>query len=93
MAIIVNDLESAVTSFKNSGFSEAMRVSIPHARLNVVFVDTVATNGHFVELYEPVPAIVNICDAVAKAAIGFDGRRPLYEAHVDPETFALQVKS
>jgi len=93
MAIIIDDLEGTITSFKNSGFSEAMRVSIPHARLNVVFMDTVAKYGHFVELYEPVAAIVNIYDAVAKAAIGFDGRHPLYEAHVDPETFELHVKS
>jgi Glyoxalase/Bleomycin resistance protein/Dioxygenase superfamily len=93
MAIIVDDLEGAVTSFKKSGYSEAMRVSIPHARLNVVFMDTVATHGHFMELYEPVQAITNMYDAIAKAAIGFDGRNPLHEAHVDPDTFALHVKS
>jgi hypothetical protein len=93
MAIIIDDLESTVASFKKSGYSEAMRVSIPHAPLNAVFMDTVATYGHFIELYEPVPIITNIYDAVAKAAIGFDGRNPLHEAHIDPDTFALHIKS
>lgn len=93
LAIIVDDLESAVASFKKSGHSEAMRVSIPHARLNVVFMDTVSTFGHFIELYEPVPAISNIYESVAQAAIGFDGSDPLREAYMDPDTFALRLKA
>jgi hypothetical protein len=92
MAVFVDDLEDSVISFKNAGYGEAMRVVLPHAGLTVVFMDTVTTLGHFVELYEAVPAIANIYDMVAKAAVGFDRESPVLEATVDSHTLALHVK-
>ncbi len=74
-AIIVDDLEEAIANFAKAGYSEAMRVTPPG--ITAVFIDTVRTLGHFIELYEPTPAISGIYDMVAKAAIGFDGSDPI----------------
>jgi hypothetical protein len=92
MAIFVKDLEEAVATFKQQGYPEAMRVSRPSG-LNVSFLDTVSKLGHFVELYEPRPAHIALRAELAKAAQGFDGSRPLHEAHVDLDTFKLTIKS
>ena len=42
-----------------------------------VFIDTVASLGHMVELYRPVSALVGFYDMVADAAAGWDGSEPV----------------
>jgi hypothetical protein len=91
MGLLVDSFEAAVTSCKEAGYEEVMRASFPRANFTVVFIDAIATYGHFIEICEPVPAIARYYDIVAKAAVGFDGRDPLREAHIDPNTLELKI--
>lgn len=93
MTVSVDRLEATVASFQQAGYAEATRVVLGHSGLTVVFMDTTSTYGHFIELHESLPALLRLYEKVAEAAIGFDGRKPLYEADLDPDTLELHVKS
>ena len=77
MAIIVDSLEQAVATFTEAGYGEAARMTSDAMNLTAVFIDTVADYGHFIELYEPKPAITMLYGMVANAAVGFDGHDPV----------------
>jgi hypothetical protein len=77
MAIFVDDLETAVTHCARQGLKEVMRVTPPGLDMSAVFIDAVATHGHFFELYEPIPALVALYAHVAAAAVDFDRSDPV----------------
>ena len=79
LALIVDSLELAKQEMARAGFPVAMESTLPELDLTSVFVDTVSTYGHFIELYEPVPALTGFYEMVADAAKDFDGDRPLRE--------------
>lgn len=79
VALIVDSLEAAKQELARAGYPVAMVSTLPELELVSVFVDTVGPYGHFTELYEPVPALTEFYEMVAKAAIGFDGDKPLRE--------------
>ena len=71
VAMFVDDVEDAVARCKKAGFDEAMRVKPQGTDITAVFIDAVATHGHFLELYEPKPPLLGLYDMVEKAAVGF----------------------
>lgn len=76
-ASIVDDLDSAVDALARAGYGEASRLATLAG--DAVFIDMLAEDGYFFELYESTPLVVDFYDAVAKAATGFDGRDPVRE--------------
>jgi hypothetical protein len=76
-AIIVNDLEAAVSKFLSAGHKEVLRLKPAGSALISVFMDTMETYGFFIELYEPVPTLMALYKAVADASVGFDGDSPV----------------
>jgi len=74
---IVDDLDSAIDGFVRAGHAEVSRVIISAG--DAVFIDMLASEGHFIELYRSTPAILAMYDTVAKAAVGFDGRDAVRE--------------
>ncbi len=75
MAYLVDDLDQATTALGDAGFELAQSARAGGTRFN--FIDAVATMGHFLELYEPRPALVGFYDHVAEAAQGWDGSDPV----------------
>ncbi len=76
IALFEDDLEGAVARFADRGHTEAFRGTMEDG-FQFVFIDTVASLGHMVELYRPVSALVGFYDMVADAAAGWDGSDPV----------------
>lgn len=76
-AVLVDDLNAAKQEMLDQGFSVAMESTVPAIELTGYFIDTVATYGHFIEMFEPVSELVRIWQLIADAAVGFDGSRPV----------------
>lgn len=76
IALFEDDLEGAVARFADRGHAEAFRGAMEDG-FQFVFIDTVASLGHMVELYRPVSALVGFYDMVADAAAGWDGSDPV----------------
>jgi hypothetical protein len=77
-AHFVDDLAIAIARFGADGAPLA-QLSVTEGNTAFAFVDTVATHGHMLELYEPTPLLTGFYDMVAKAADGWDGRDVLRE--------------
>lgn len=81
VALIVDDLDKEIERLASEGFpltfsGESKR--IPGFRY--AFVDATSMLGHFLELYEPLPRLIQIFDHVRRGALDFDGTdvvRPL----------------
>jgi hypothetical protein len=76
VALFEDDLEAAVARFASKGHAEAFRGTMDDG-FQFVFIDTLASLGHMVELYRPVPALVGFYDMVADAAAGWNGDDPV----------------
>ncbi len=72
VALFVDDVTAEMARFAAAGHETAL-----YAEMNdgfaFAFIDTVATLGHMVELYAPVPALTDFYAMVADAAQGWDG--------------------
>lgn len=77
VALFVDDINDAVAQMEKAGFPEVCRSGPKGTDTFAVFVDTVQQFGHFVELYEPKPALAALYEMVAKAATGFAGSDPV----------------
>lgn len=77
VAMFVDDLEQSVAQFAAAGFPEVMRAKPRGTDMCAVFLDAIATHGHFIELYEPAPPLAALYEMVAKAAEDFDGSDPV----------------
>jgi len=80
VACMVENLEQSVAHFTAAGCPEVFRARIAALDIAGVMVDTVASYGHFVELYPAVPAMQGFYAMVAGAAREFDGRDPVRPA-------------
>lgn len=74
VALFVDNLQDALAQMKKAGFDEAGRMGPKGSDIVAVFIDAVTAYGHFIELYEPKPALKNLYDMVAKASVGFTGQ-------------------
>ena len=72
-ALFVDDLEAAIARFEREGAPLA-QLSVTAGGTAFAFVDTRASLGHMLELYEPTPQLTGFYDFVTAAAQGWDGR-------------------
>jgi hypothetical protein len=72
-ALFVDHLEAEIARFKDKGAPLA-QLSVTESGTAFAFVDTRATLGHMLELYEPTEQLTGFYDLVAAAAQGWDGR-------------------
>lgn len=77
-ALFVDDLDAAIARFEAEGASLA-QLSVTATGTAFAFVDTRASLGHMLELYEPSEVLTGFYDFVAAAAQGWDGRDLLRE--------------
>jgi catechol 2,3-dioxygenase-like lactoylglutathione lyase family enzyme len=72
-ALFVDDLDAEIARFAAEGAPLA-QLSVTTGGTEFAFVDTRASLGHMLELYEPTPQLTGFYDFVAEAARGWDGR-------------------
>jgi Glyoxalase/Bleomycin resistance protein/Dioxygenase superfamily len=77
-ALFVDDLDAEIARFAAEGAPLA-QLSVTQTGTAFAFVDTTASLGHMLELYEPTPQLAGFYDFVADAAQGWDGRDLLRE--------------
>ena len=77
-ALFVDDLEGEIARFAAEGAPLA-QLSVTEGGTAFAFVDTRATLGHMLELYEPTAQLAGFYDFVAAAAMGWDGTDPIRE--------------
>lgn len=75
LAYFVDDVVAATAALDELGMALAMSAWAGPTRFH--FVDAVARLGHFIELYEPNPALVGFYERVETAAQGWDGADPV----------------
>lgn len=76
VATIVDDLRATLDHYARHGHETAALCETAGGT-EFAFVDTVATLGHMVELYEPTDALVGFYDRVRSLADGWDGTDPV----------------
>jgi hypothetical protein len=72
-ALFVDDLAAEIARLGGEGAALA-QLSLTQTGMAFAFVDTRASLGHMLELYEPTPQLTGFYDMVAAAAQGWDGR-------------------
>ncbi|MCL9997779.1 MAG: VOC family protein [Erythrobacter sp.] len=72
-ALFVDDLEGEIARFAAEG-AQLAQLSVTAGGTGFAFVDTRASLGHMLELYEPTAQLTGFYDFVAQAAQGWDGR-------------------
>lgn len=72
VALFVDDMDVELARYAAAGQATALRAEMNDGFV-FAFVDTVATLGHMVELYEPRPSLAAFYAMVAKAAIDYRG--------------------
>ncbi len=77
-ALFVDDLDAAIARFESDGAPLA-QLSVTAGGTAFAFVDTRASLGHMLELYEPTAQLTGFYDFVAAAAQGWDGHDLLRE--------------
>jgi hypothetical protein len=77
-ALFADDLDAAIARFAAEGAPLA-QLSVTTDGTAFAFVDTRASLGHMLELYEPTGQLAGFYDFVAEAAKGWDGRDLLRE--------------
>ncbi len=77
-ALFVDDLHAEIARFTAEGAPLA-QLSVTTGGTAFAFVDTRASLGHMLELYEPTAQLTGFYDFVAAAAQGWDGRDLLRE--------------
>lgn len=71
-ALFVDDLQAEIARFASEGAPLA-QLSVTQTGTAFAFVDTRASLGHMLEMYEPTPELTGFYDFVAAAAQGWDG--------------------
>ena len=80
VALFVDDVDVELARYAAAGQATALRAEMNDGFV-FAFVDTVATLGHMVELYEPRPSLTAFYAMVAKAAIDYRGGELLTTIH------------
>lgn len=75
-ATIVPDFAEEIARYEALGFAIANHC-VTATGLDFAFVDTVATHGHMIEVYEGQRGLLDFYAMVARAAEGWDGRDPV----------------
>jgi len=78
VALIVDDLAKTRAQFEAEGMETALHAEMMDG-FPFLMMDAVRETGHFIELYEGVPALVDFYAMVRDASAGFDGREVIRE--------------
>lgn len=78
MAFVVDHLDDAIAGLRQRGYEVAMSAATANGT-RFVFVDAMATHGHFFELYQRSERLAAFYQQVADAAAGWDGTEPVRE--------------
>lgn len=78
MAVFVEDIDTAIEQFEQSGIRLAQD-SVVAGGTRFAFVDASTNLGHMIELYEPSERIVGFYAMVRQAADGWDGQDVIRE--------------
>ncbi len=76
IAVMVDSLPDTFRLCEQAGIEVATRAATVTGT-EFAFVDTIATMGHLVEVYERAPPLLNFYAMVRAAAEGWDGRDPV----------------
>lgn len=76
LALFVDDLPAAIAAHRAAGREVALYAEMADG-FAFAMIDMVAEAGHFLELYEPRPALTGFYDMVARKASGWDGADPV----------------
>ena len=71
-SVWVDDFDAAVEDFEEAGFEVAMLME-SSGGLKVAYVDCLDVWGHYVEIHNPQPYLVDMCKKIAE---GWDGTDP-----------------
>ncbi|WDA42100.1 VOC family protein [Erythrobacter sp. BLCC-B19] len=77
-ALFVDDLEASIARFEREG-APLEQLSVTAGGTAFAFVDTRASLGHMLELYEPTPQLTGFYAMIAKAAEEWDGKELIRE--------------
>jgi catechol 2,3-dioxygenase-like lactoylglutathione lyase family enzyme len=72
VALFVDDVDAELARLNRDGTETAFRAETGSG-FAFAFADSVATHGHMIELYPPVPQLTGFYDMVAAAAESFNG--------------------
>lgn len=72
VAVFVDDVDQELERYRSAAFETALRAEMNDGFV-FAFVDTVATLGHMIELYAPLPQLTGFYAMVADTAKSFDG--------------------
>lgn len=81
VALVVPDLDAALARFNGMGWETGVFATLA-AGLRFAMVDSRADLGHFVELYEPTPALEGLYAMVRSTAQDWDGQDVVRELGV-----------
>lgn len=73
---LVEDVDAAVAGFEAAGYETVFSCTMPGGT-KAVMIDTVASLGHFTELYEYTDEMRGLYEPVRAAAVGWDGSDPV----------------
>lgn len=76
LAYILDDMWAAAKALEAHGHSVALRARMANG-IEALLIDTIGSNGHMLELYEPTPALLAFYDFIRDQSIGFDGTDPV----------------
>ncbi len=76
MAVFVDALDQAIADFDANGFPLA-QISQVSGGTRFAFIDSSASLGHMIELYEPSDALIGFYQMVRDASIDWDGSDPI----------------
>ena len=76
MAYMVDHLDSAVEALAAAGYPVAMSAATASGT-RFVFVDAVASHGHYFELYQRSERLAAFYDLVRNASLNWDGNNPV----------------
>ena len=76
MAMMVDSLEQAYKDVGVRGYELVARAAVPSG-LECAFVDTVASLGHMLEIYEKSDQLLGFYEMVRSASDGWDGSDPV----------------
>lgn len=76
LAFIVDDMWSVAKSLEQQGNPIALHARMTNG-IEALLVDTIQSNGHMLEFYEPTEPLLGLYDFIRSQSVGFDGTDPI----------------
>ncbi|MES2492511.1 MAG: VOC family protein [Pseudomonadota bacterium] len=76
IAFIIDDLWAVGRALEQQGHQIALHARMANG-IEALLIDTIRSNGHMLELYEPTPPLLDLYDFIRTQSIEFDGINPV----------------